>query len=158
MHRISFQEDLRGQIVRLKKELEQRNTSVVALQRNFESLSTMLKTEKSEGNRFRAEAQQSRDLYLQTSQRVKDLEARLEEMGARVIKGKQDSEAANEKAASAAKLTQELNKANRRISELEAMVESRNASHLDLQADIKELNVRLAKLKEEEKADKVENK
>ena len=38
------------------------------------------------------------------------------------------------------------------------MVESRNSSNLDLQADIKELNARIAKILAEEKSDKTEAK
>lgn len=82
----------------LKKELEARNTSVIALQRNFESLSTMLKNEKSECSRYKQETISARDLYTNACARIKELEGKVDEFSVKVSKQKNDVESAQERA------------------------------------------------------------
>lgn len=67
----------------------------MGLQRNFESLSTMLKTEKSENSRFKNELVSVREMNSTYLQKIKDLERYLEEHKAKLEKGKEEVELAN---------------------------------------------------------------
>ncbi|EAS02787.2 hypothetical protein TTHERM_00348770 (macronuclear) [Tetrahymena thermophila SB210] len=145
------QEDLRTQVMRLKKELEQRNQSVMALQRNFESLSTMFKTEKSETQRYKNEVQQLRDLNQNYLSKIKDIEGKLDDANGKLVKGQQDNEAANEKVSHMNKVQNELAKANKRIQELESLLEQRNSLNTDLNQQLRETNSQLQKILNQDK-------
>ncbi|KAL4498385.1 hypothetical protein ABPG72_013191 [Tetrahymena utriculariae] len=145
------QEDLRTQVMRLKKELEQRNQSVMALQRNFESLSTMFKTEKSETQRYKNEVQQLRDLNQNYLSKIKEIEGKLDDANGKLVKGQQDNEVANEKVSQMNKVQNELAKANKRIQELESLLEQRNSLNTDLNQQLRETNSQLQKILNQDK-------
>lgn len=54
-------QELLLKIDELKKEVDQRNTAILGLQRNFESLSILLKNEKNEAYRTKLDLQSARD-------------------------------------------------------------------------------------------------
>lgn len=72
-------------------------------------------------------------------------------MAARLVKGQNDIDAAKESASYGSKAQHELAKANKRIGELESLVEQRNNQNFDMSTQIKDISNQLQKLIASEK-------
>ncbi|CAD8089402.1 unnamed protein product [Paramecium primaurelia] len=117
-----IQEDWKKKCEELQKDVETRNQTIFSIQRNFESLSALLKTEKQENMGIRDEVVRLRELNQQLQQQDKDNQQKINENQRKLKELQQYHDQLQEERKTNQRQNVEINNLKNQITQLEAII------------------------------------
>ncbi|CAD8071132.1 unnamed protein product [Paramecium sonneborni] len=141
-----IQEDWKKKCEELQKDVETRNQTIFSIQRNFESLSALLKTEKQENMGVREEVIKLREINQQLQQQDKDNQYKLSENQRKLKEFQQYHEQLLDERKTNQKLNVEINNLKNQIIQLEAIINRKENEIRQMSSTISSLQMDLSLL------------
>ncbi|CAD8114214.1 unnamed protein product [Paramecium sonneborni] len=141
-----IQEDWKKKCEELQKDVETRNQTIFSIQRNFESLSALLKTEKQENMGIREEVIKLREINQQLQLQDKDNQYKLNENQRKLKEFQQYHEQLLDERKTNQKLNIEINNLKNQITQLEAIINRKENEIRQMSSTITSLQMDLSLL------------